>query len=225
MMEFTETRALLAPGPLPLETGVERLPSGQLHIASRVNMLGCTGAMFEWWFGWGPMTREYAWWHPGDHVSSDWLDLGHRSGVGSTHVVEEKLGGDEVFSLRIRFHDPAEIFGDELAAARGRGDISAAVTANIGLGADPPLDDEGRPLGGRLVHLGRDTPFGMVLRSNFWLGWGLGLSPAELQQELPDELGLNLMQHSATEFFYLSRFLPALSIAERRDEEPPPSAW
>ncbi len=224
-MEFSECQALLRPDPLPLEMGIERLPSGQLHVAARTDMHGCKGRMFEWWFGWGPVTREYVWWHPVDHVSSEWLDLAPGNGIGSTHVVDERLGGEEVYSLRIRFHDPAEIFGDALAEARARGDISAAVCANIGLGADPPRDPEGRPLGGRLVHLGRDTTYGFVLRSNFWLGWGLELAPDELEAELLDELGLNLMKHSYTEFHYLSRFLPSLYIAERRDEEPPPLPW
>ncbi|MDP9284589.1 MAG: hypothetical protein M3P41_06535 [Actinomycetota bacterium] len=219
-MEFTEAARILSPDPLPLEMGIERLESGQLRVAVRTLMTGCTGAMFEWWFGWGPMTREYAWWHPHDHVSSDWLDLpGDGTGIGSTHVVGEKLGGDEVHALRIRFHDPAEIFGDELVAARSRGDVSAAVTANIGFGADPPRDDEGRPLGGRLVHIGRDTAFGLVLRSNFWLGWGLD------EPNVPDETGLGLIKHSHAEWLYLARFLPALYIAERRDVEPAPAAW
>ena len=196
-----------------------------MRNSGRTQMPDCTGAMFEWWFGWGPGTREYAWWHPADHVSSEWLDLAGGSGIGSTHVVDERLGGDKVHSLRIRFHDPAEIFGAELWAARGRGDISVAVCANIGLGAEPPRDAEGRPLGGRLVHLGRDTPFGLALRSNFWLGWGLDLPPEALVTEIPDELGLNLMKHAYSEFFYLSRLLPSLYIAERRAEEPPPLPW
>jgi hypothetical protein len=218
-MEFSETSALLRPEPLPLEMGIERLPSGQLHVAVRTLMTGCTGAMFEWWFGWGPGTREYAWWHPGDHVSSKWVDLDGGSGIGSTHVVDERLGGEEVHSLRIRFHDPAEIYGDALAVARDRGDISAAVTANIGFGAEPPRDDDGRPLGGRLVHLGRDTAFGLVLRSNFWLGWGLEGA------DVPDEVGLSLMKHSGAEWIYLTQFLPALYMAERREVEPAPAAW
>ena len=90
-------------------------------------------------------------------------------------MADERLADDVVHSLKIRFYDPVETFGDEFAAAKERGDISAAVLADIGLGAEPPLDERGRPLGGKLVHLGRDTPFGMVLRSNFWLGHGLPL--------------------------------------------------
>jgi hypothetical protein len=225
-MEFTEVKRLLSPDPLPLEMGVERLPSGLLHVAVRTYMIGCSGKMFQWWFGSGPNSREYAWWHPVDHVGSDWLDMpADGSGIGSTHVADEKLGGDEVHSLKIQFYDPVEIFGDELAAARERGDISAAVTANIGLGAEPLRDEHGRPLGGQLVHLGRDTHFGLVLRSNFWLGWGLPGTPADIEREIPTELGLNLMKHSSQEWFYLMRFLPAIYIADRRDEEPAPVAW
>ena len=225
-MDFDEATRLLSPDPLPLEMGVERLASGQLHVAVRTYLMGCTGAMFQWWFGTGPNAREYAWWNPVDHVGSEWLDLPEDgSGIGSTHVADERLADDEVHSLRIRFYDPVETFGDEFAAAKERGHISAAVLADIGLGAEPPLDERGRPLGGKLVHLGRDTPFGMVLRSNFWLGHGLPLSPEELEVEMPLQLGLNLMKHSSQEWFYLARFLPALYIAERRDEEPAPVAW
>jgi DAPG hydrolase PhiG domain len=225
-MEFSEAKRLLSPDPLPLEMGVERLPSGQLHVAVRTYLTGCSGEMFQWWFGSGPKAREYAWWHPVDHVGSEWLDLpADGSGIGATHVADEKLGDDEVHSLKIRFYDPVETFGGELAAARQRGDISAAVLGDIGMGADPPRDARGRPLGGKLVHLGRDTPFGMVLRSNFWLGWGLPLGPAELEQEIPTQLGLNLMKHSWQEWFYLARFLPAIAMADRRDEVRAPLAW
>ena len=219
-MEFTDVTRLLDPDPMPLEMGIERVQDGVLHVAVRTPMAGCTGAMFQWWFGWGPKTREYAWWHPGDHGFSDWLDLpADGSGIGSTHVVEEKLGGEEVHPLRIRFHDPVEIFGDELAAAKDRGDVSCTVTANTGFGEDPPLGADGRPLGGRLVHVGRDTAFGLQLRSHFWLGWGLP------DASVPDEVGLGLVKHSHAEWLYLARFLPALSIAERRDVLEPPPAW
>ena len=195
-------------------------------MAVRTYMIGCSGEMFQWWFGSGPGPREYAWWHPVDHVGSGWLELpDDGSGIGSTHVAAERLADDEVHDLKIRFYDPVETFGEDLAAAKGRGDISAAVLADIGLGAEPPRDERGRPLGGKLVHLGRDTPFGLVLRSNFWLGYGLPRSPEELEREMPLEMGLKLMKHSWQEWFYLMRFLPALFIAERRDEVAAPVAW
>jgi len=54
---------------------------------------------------------------------------------------------------------------------------------------------------------------GLVLRSNFWLGHGLPLSLEELEREMPLQLGLNLMQHSYQEWFYLARFLAAAASA------------
>jgi hypothetical protein len=64
-----------------------------------------------------------------------------------------------------------------------------------------------------------------VWLGNFWLGWGLPLSPDELEWEYPTQMGLNPMKHSWLEWFCLMRFLPAPYVAERREEEPAPVAW
>jgi hypothetical protein len=219
-MEFSEVKRLLNPEPMPLEMGIERVDDDVLHVAVRTLMPGCTGAMFQWWFGWGAKTREYLWWHPEEHVFSDWLDLpADGSGIGSEHVVKEQLGGEEVHDLRIKFHDPVEIFGADLAAARKLNDVSATVTANTGMGENPPRTEDGRPLGGRLVHVGRDTDFGLQLRSHFFLGWGLP------DVRVPDEAGLGLIKHSYAEWLHLARFLPALYAGENRDRVRPPEAW
>lgn len=219
MVELDQAAELLNPGPLRLEMGIHRLESGQLHVAARTDMHRCKGHMFEWWFRFAPDTQQYAWWHPIDHVSSEWRETNPRTHIGSTHVVEEKLGGDEVLSLLINFQDPALTFGqDAVREAREGGAVSGLVCAHLGLSADPPRDEAGRPIGGRMAHIARDTEWGMVLRSRFWLGVGL-------PDEVPEELGLGLMQHAYTEFHYLSRFLPSLYIAENRASEPPPFPW
>lgn len=119
-LEFDEVARLLDPEPMPLEMGIERGRDGVLHVAVRTLMADCNGEMFRWRFGWGPKTREYAWWHPGDHGSSEWLDLpSDGSGIGSTHVVDKRLGGDELHPLRIRFHDPIELFDDASRTSSG----------------------------------------------------------------------------------------------------------
>lgn len=219
MVELDQAAVLLNPDPLPLEMGIQRLPSGQLHVAARTDMYRCKGHMFEWWFRFAPDTQQYAWWHPIDHVSSAWRETNPRTHIGSTHVVEEKLGGDEVLSLLINFQDPALTFGHEaVRAARESGAVSGLVCAHLGMSFDPPRDEAGRPIGGRMAHIARDTEWGMVLRSRFWLGVGL-------PDPIPDEVGLGLMQHAYTEFHYLSRFLPSLYIAENRDSESPPYPW
>jgi hypothetical protein len=219
MVELHEAQVLLDPKPLPLEMGIHRLTSGQLHVAARTDMYGCKGEMFEWWFRFAPDTQQYAWWHPLDHVSSAWRETNPRTFIGSTHVVEEKLGGDEVLKLHIRFEDPAGTFGeDAVRAAREQGHVSALVCGHVGFGDDFPRDDAGRPIGGRLAHVARDTEWGMVLRSRFWLGIGA-------PDPVPDEAGLGLMQHAYTEFHYLSKFLPSLYIAENRGAVEPPFPW
>jgi hypothetical protein len=214
-MELDQADALLRPDPLPLEMGVQRLDSGQILVAARTHMRECTGAMFEWWFRFAPDTEQYTWWHPGDHVSSRWWEQQPGTHVGSTHEVEERLAGGEVHHLFIQFHDDRETFSEAaLADARETGAVSGLVCARIGVGPEPPRDAQGRIQGGRMTHVARDTPFGTVLRSRFWL-------PAEL----PEPFALDLMQHAYSEFFYLSRFLPALYIAEGRKEHPVPLPW
>jgi hypothetical protein len=65
----------------------------------------------------------------------------------------------------------------------------------------------------------------MVLRSRFWLGAGLGLSPKETAKANPEGLGLDLMRHANTEFKYLARFLPSLYYAENRGLEDLAAPW
>lgn len=227
-MELNEADRLLDPRPMSLEMGVERLESGALHVAVRTLLPGCTGAMFTWWFGWGCDTQQYAWWHPGDHVYSRWDEWEPGRNVGSEHVVEERLGGEEVHGLRIQFRDPAEFYSrPALARAWSEGHVSSLVNARIGAELEPPRDPDGRVLGGRLLHVGRDTPQGMVLRSHFYLGHDLAGVQAldELRQLLPDELGLGLLEHSNTEWMHLATFLPGLYVAENRDLIAPVSLW
>lgn len=226
-MELSNAAALLDPGPLALETGVQRLASGQLHVAARTDMLGCKGRMFEWWFRFAPDTQQYSWWHPLDHVSSAWRETSPLTHVGSTHIVQERLAGsEEVYALHIHFVDAAEIFGAvEVELAHERGDVSAIVAAQIGVGEQPVRDERGRPNMGRMAHIARDTSEGLVLRSRFWLGAGLDVPPEALIATIPDLMGLQLMQHAHTEFKYLARFLPSLYYAENRDTEQVALPW
>lgn len=72
-----------------------------------------------------------------------------------------------------------------------------------------------------MIHLARDTPFGCVLRSRFYLG----LSSPRPQQDVPDVLGLNLLRHCYTEFTYLSRLLPSIYYGEHANGEAAPLPW
>ena len=228
-MNLTDIDRILDPAPLPMETGFERLENGVLHIAVRTDLHGCTGEMFEWWFRFRPMTREYIWWHPVDHVSSDWAEGCEGTHVGSIHLVEEFFTGLPAAKLAIQFRDAGEFFSaDAYRAARAEERVSVAVCGRIGFGHDAPRGKAGEMLGGRLVHLGRDTPWGCALRSHFYVGQdlpALGRSPLEIAEIFPDAFGQALLMHCYNEFTFLSRFLPSLHLAEHRDSRPVAVPW
>jgi hypothetical protein len=229
-MRISDVTALLDPTPLALETGYERHPDGVLHVAARTDMHGCTGEMFEWWFRFRPDTQQYIWWHPVDHMSSDWAGtLADDTHVGSEHIVVEEFTGLPAAPLVIQFREPGEFFAPErYAEARGSGAVSAAVLGRVGRGHGPDRIADGGVVGGRLLHVGRDTPWGMALRSHFFLGVDLperGATPAEVEEAFPTEFGIALLQHAYNEFTFLSRFLPSLYAGEHRDERPVPLPW
>jgi DAPG hydrolase PhiG domain len=229
-MNLSEIGALLDPTPLPLETGYERLPDGVLHIAVRTDMHDCTGEMFEWWFRFRPNTQQYVWWHPVDHMFSDWSGaLTEETHVGSEHIVTEEFTGLPAENLTIQFREPTEFFDAEAyAAARASGAVTAAVLGRVAISHAPERTPHGAVLGGRLLHVGRDTRWGLALRSHFYLGAdapATGASPAEVESAVPDVFGIALLQHAYNEFTFLSRFLPSLYLGENRDKLAVPLPW
>lgn len=219
-MKLAEVSQLLRPEPLRLETGYERLEDGVLHVACRTDMHRCTGEMFEWWFRSRPNTQQYIWWHPRDHISSEWIE--HREGthVGSIHVVEEAIGG-HAQKLAIQFRDATEFFEPAAyAEARQTKAVSAAVCGRVGVSHEPPRTERGEVLGSRVLHIARDTAWGLCLRSHFFLGQDLpplGVSAHDIEQLVPDELGSALLAHCYNEMTFLSRFLPSLFVGDNRD--------
>lgn len=221
-MRLDEVESLLDPTPLRLETGYERLADGVLHVACRTDLHNCTGEMFEWWFRSRPNTRHYRWWHPVDHVSSDWAEGTEDTHVGSIHLVEEFFTGLPAEKLAIQFRDATEFFGaDRYQSARKEKRVTAAVCGCVGMGAHPERTPEGRVIGGRLLHVGRDTPWGLALRSHFYLGQdlpGAGKTPEEISLIFPDEFARALLMHCYNEFTFLSRFLSSLYLGDNREK-------
>jgi hypothetical protein len=219
-MKLCEVDRLLDPSPLSLETGWERLESGVLHVACRTDMHGCTGEMFEWWFRFKPNSQHYVWWHPVDHVSSEWLEARDGTHIGSIHKVEEYFSGMPAEKLLIQFCHPHEFFDAGVyAAARTESHVSAAVCGRVGFGWDAPRTQSGAVMGGRLLHIGRNTPWGLALRSHFYLGQDLadhGMTAEQVAAATPDDFGSALLQHCYNEFTFLSRFMPSLHLAEHR---------
>jgi DAPG hydrolase PhiG domain len=228
-MRFNEVNRLLDPAPMPLEMGFERLEDGVAHVAARTDMHGCTGKMFEWWFRFKPDTQQYSWWHPLDHGPSHWANTTDGTHIGSEHIIEESFGEIPSEPLIIQFRDPSEFFDMKLFhAALENKSISGAVLGRIGFGHQPPRLPTGEVLGGRLLHIPRDTPWGCVLRSHFFVGQDLpatGASPQDVIATVKDAFMPTLMRHAYEEFTFLSRFLPSLYAAENRKLEPAQSPW
>ena len=216
-MHFEDADRLLDPRPLPLEMGYERLENGVLHVACRTDMRGCTAAMLQWWFASLPGTDRYHWWHPIDHIRSEWAEAqnGH---IGSIHVATESFIGGPPTYVSIQFQNPAEAFSaGALDAACAEGRVSGVLFARAGESHTPHRTPDGAMIGSRLLHVCRDTAWGTVLRSHYFLGHdlpGIGLPPAAIAAELPDQVGPGLVQHCYEEFTFLAEILPGLHRAE-----------
>jgi len=189
-MRLADANQLLD-GPIsPFESGWIRHPDGRAHVAARTHMIGCKAAMVKWWFGYVQTTEHYKWWHPRDHVFSDWIgERGTGRYIGGTHIAHEYFGGGPtLFKLKINFRDPGEILDTSRFEQAG---IGAAIYARTG-----PLD---RDLWvGHTLHLVYDAPEGCVI------------SPQEMRALVPDERVQGLHQHCSEEMSILAGFLPTL---------------
>jgi DAPG hydrolase PhiG domain len=217
-MEFADRARLLDPAPMPLELGWERLPTGVLHVAIRTDMHNCSGEMFEWWFASRIGTREYRWWHPLDHISSAWIEGTPGTIPGSIHQVEERFTGSPPEKLSIQFREPSEYFdAAAIEAAQTSGAVSALLCVRGGAGHQPRRTPDGAVIGTRLIHVGRNVAWGMVLRSHFFMGEDLAATcmPAgEIEKIFPEYSAPGLLQHCYDEFTTLSRVLPSVWLAE-----------
>lgn len=222
-MRFCESEALLNSAPLPLETGVERLESGGLHVAVISLLENCTAKMLEYWFGSQPDTDKYRLWHPGAHMHSEWAEFEpyHKDGnvIGSTHLAIEKVGGVPS-QATLKYLDPHEIYGDKLDEAKKRGDADVVLYSccNMGDWDKCVRDEQGRPVGGQYVGVGRDTPYGLVLRNHYWFGDTLPLPKEQLEEMFPLQLGLNVMNHDMNEFHILNKVIPSFYLRDHWDE-------
>lgn len=205
-MESNEANQLLDEPYQALETGWKRLDNGVALVAARTHMPGCTGAMIQWWFGFVHHTEEYLWWHPRDHVWSDWDgERGTGKYIGGAHLVHEYIAG-KLYKLRIFWQEPS-IFLD--TSRFQQENVTAVICGKIG-DLDSPKD---KPvLLGKIMHLIQDTPDGCVMRSRFWLGELEGLdipvTPEVRRQIATDALAKGLLQHCCEEMSLLGQFLP-----------------
>ena len=76
----------------------------------------------------------------------------------------------------------------------------------------------GRPMGGQYVGVGRDTPYGLVLRNHYWMGDTLPLPAEQVEKMFPLEMGLGVMNHDLNEFHILNKVMPSYYLRDRWEE-------
>ncbi|KAL4889703.1 hypothetical protein BDV59DRAFT_205058 [Aspergillus ambiguus] len=201
---------------LPLETGWAVAPDGMHHVAVSTYMRHCTGAMFDWWFGFIHKTEHYKLWHPRDHVFSDWDGPRENSStyIGGHHLVHEYIG-EHLSKLKISFISPHEFFGLDWNESLKQAGYSTAVCARTGIWND----DGTATYVGHMIHLIKDEPDGCRLRSRFWAGDQDGLTDANVRTtSVPPFFGPGLVKHCTEEMAILATRLPAMYADFRQKE-------
>lgn len=211
MLRFEDANELLKPGYTPFESGYQELEDGKWVVAALTRMPGCRKKMVDWWFSWVGDIETYRFWHPSDHVFSDWENRVNGNYIGATHLVHEYLAGKDgpLYKLRIEFHEPSKTFDADIYAQSGM----FAVCARPGL-LEAPFHV------GQMTHLIRETDYGCEMRSRFWLGLishrdpNSSLSEAQIRdmraKHLDAEFARRLHQHCVEEMGYLAEILPIL---------------
>ena len=195
------------------KTGVRRLRDGTLEVSSLVNMPEVTSSMFRWWFSdYLQTTEHYTMWHPEDHVWMDWEHKKPGEITGSHHLVHEYIGG-ELSKLRIQFALPEEILGYDPSDEN-----TVVLCAKVGE-LDSSLNIA------EMCHVAEEMPWGVELRSRFWLGvvsdreaaqWQNFLlslvvnNPISRRFTVSETAGLALQKHCIEEMSYLANLLPTI---------------
>ncbi|MCS5549231.1 MAG: hypothetical protein NZ766_02240, partial [SAR86 cluster bacterium] len=155
---------------------------------------------------------HYKMWHPEDHVWMDWEHKKSGEIIGSHHLVHEYIGG-ELSKLRIQFAWPQEILGYDPSDEN-----TVVLCARVGE-LDSSLNIA------EMCHVAQDKPWGIELRSRFWLGvvsdreaakWQNFLlslvanNPISRRFTVSEIEGLALQKHCIEEMSYLGNLLPTI---------------
>ncbi|KAL4885441.1 hypothetical protein BJY04DRAFT_214240 [Aspergillus karnatakaensis] len=212
---LSNAKLLLSNPYLPLETGIAVTDDGMHHIAVSTYMKGCTGAMIDWWFGWIHKTEQYKLWHPRDHVFSDWEGPRDNDStyIGGHLLVHEYIGGT-LAKMKVSFCDPSEYFGPSWKQDFQQMGYSTAI---CGRGGEWDEQTGEVAYGSHMVHLIKDEPDGVRMRSRFWVGDIPHLRPDERRAAVPDGFALGLLQHATEEMAILGSILPGLYAAHSRE--------
>ena len=201
------------PNYVEFKSGVDRLRDGTIEVSSLVKLQEVTSSMFLWWFtDYLQTIEQYKMWHPEDHVWMDWEHKKSGEIIGSHHLVHEYIGG-ELSKLSIQFALPQEILGYDPSDEN-----TVVLCARVGE-LDSSLNIA------EMCHVAQDRPWGIELRSRFWLGvvsdreasnWqNLLLSfvvnnPISRQFAVSEIEGFALQKHCIEEMSYLADLLPTI---------------
>ncbi|KAJ5653450.1 hypothetical protein N7490_000453 [Penicillium lividum] len=213
-LALKDAKLLLEHPYLPMEAGVAYTEDGMCHIAASTYMKDCTGAMIDWWFGWINKTEQYTLWHPRDHVFSDWEGPRENNStyIGGHHLVHEYIGG-ELHKLKISFKNPGEYFGVDWETEFKEAGYSTAVCGRTGM-----WNDETNEViyVGHLIHLIKNEPDGVRMRSRFWLGDVDGITDPEMRKaNVSLEFAMGLLKHCTEEMAILGTILPDMYSSQR----------
>jgi hypothetical protein len=196
-----------------LENGVERLRDGTFMVTSLVNFPNATSDMYKWWFtDYLQTTPQYQKWEPAAHKWMAWDHKKPSEIVGAHHLVHELIGGQMV-KLRIQFVEPTQILGfdpsnqDTKAICAVVGELESSL--NIA----------------EMCHVARNKPWGVEVRSRFWMGVVgdrdagpvkaamidlLANNPITRRIAVGESDALALQRHCIEEMSTLSSYLPEI---------------
>ena len=220
-LKIEDRNDLFLPGDLPCEIGYCVMENGAGFLANSTFMPGVTPEMFDWWFAWHSLEDlRYRIWDPEDHFYArqqnrektldQSLPMRERT-WGTQHVVLEDIGGGPD-PLILNFRYPHEMGYDESKVGT---EACATMMCANGHG---PVPGEG--VAAIMTHFVREVEGGIVLRSRFWIGYGL--VDGQLVKLVPDgvsvplEIVQGLFAHSLKEFGHLAAILPQV-YAENKD--------
>jgi len=200
-------------GYVALENGVERLSDGTFMVTSLVNFPNANADMYKWWFtDYLQTTEQYQRWEPMAHK---WMDWDHKKSgeiVGAHHLVHELIGGQMV-KLRIQFVKPTRVLGFDPSNKN-----TQAICAVVG-------ELESNLNIAQMCHVARNKPWGVEVRSRFWMGVVedreagfvkaaainiLANNPISRRIGVGEADALALQQHCIEEMSTLSSYLPKI---------------
>ena len=83
--------------------GIYDTGKGEVEVIQYDEMKGVTPEMLDWW--WDHLDEGYHEWHPGEHISFQWVVSPALGRIGATCVGKQVIAGREM-DAKVRYEDP-----------------------------------------------------------------------------------------------------------------------